>query len=200
MATSGLDPVGLVRQRIEENQATTRLLLEGGVVDAVATVAQRIIDAYRAGNKVIFFGNGGSAADAQHLAAEMCGRFLIDRRSLPALALADNIAAVTAIGNDYAFEDVFARQMQGFGAPGDVAVGISTSGQSENVVRAMQVARANGLCTVALTGGSGGRLAQVAELCLLMPSAETPRIQEGHALIGHILCELVESTLFASDT
>jgi D-sedoheptulose 7-phosphate isomerase len=198
MATSRIDAAVLVRQRIEENIAATRLLLDDGIVDACAGVAERIVEAYRAGNKVLFFGNGGSAADAQHLAAEMCGRFLIDRRSLPAIALADNVAALTAIGNDYAFEDVFARQIDGFGAPGDVAIGISTSGGSENVIRAITAARGNGLLTVALTGGSGGRLAQEAELCLCMPCTETPRIQEGHALVGHILCELVESALFAT--
>jgi len=198
LASASLTGAALVRRRVEDNLAMSARLLEPELVDRVSEVGERVIEAYQAGNKVILFGNGGSAADAQHLAAEMCGRFLIDRRALPAIALADNVAALTAIGNDYAYADVFARQIEGFGVAGDVAIGISTSGRSENVVRALELAGRRGLVTVALTGETGGRLPEVAELCLCMPSTETPRIQEAHALIGHILCELVESALFGA--
>ena len=129
----------------------------------------------------------------------MCGRFLLDRPPLPAIALADNVAVLTAIGNDYAFADVFVRQVEGLGEAGDVAIGISTSGRSENVIRAIEGARRAGLWTVGLTGASGGRLTQVADLCVCVPSTEVPRIQEAHALVGHILCELVESAMFEAN-
>jgi D-sedoheptulose 7-phosphate isomerase len=188
----------VVRRRLEESIALSQRLLRTSVVDDLAMVAEKVVDAYRAGNKVLFFGNGGSAADATHLAGEMCGRFLFDRRALPAIALADNVASVTAIANDYSFADVFARQIEGFGRPGDVAVGISTSGESENVIKAVQVARRNGLVTVAFTGGDGGRLAREADLVVCVPNRDTPRIQEAHTLLGHVLCELVEDALFGA--
>jgi D-sedoheptulose 7-phosphate isomerase len=188
----------LIERRIRESADVTRSLLEGDVVDRLAIVAATIVQTYVGGGQVLFFGNGGSAADAQHLAAEMCGRFLLDRRPLPALALADNNAATTAIANDYGYDQIFSRQVEAFGAPGDVAVGISTSGNSENVLRAVMVARDRGLTTVALTGTPGGRLAAAADVCISVPSNETPRIQEAHGLLGHVLCEIVESALFAS--
>ena len=197
MATGSARFSPLVRRRIGESVDVMRRLLDAELVDRVARVAERVVECYEAGGKVLFFGNGGSAADAQHLATEMCGRFLLERPALPAIALADNGAALTAIANDYAFADVFSRQVEAFGAPGDVAIGISTSGMSENVVRAIETARARGLATAALTGGSGGRLAAVAELCVTVPATEVPRIQEAHGLLGHVLCELVESALFA---
>ncbi|MGH9641616.1 MAG: SIS domain-containing protein, partial [Terriglobales bacterium] len=136
---------------------------------------------------------GGSAADAQHLAAEFVGRYLKERSALPALALTANTSALTAIANDYAYDLVFARQVQAVGNRGDVAFGISTSGNSPNVVKAMEVAAATGLVTVGLTGASGGRLRCVVEHCLCVPSNDTPRIQECHILTGHILCEIIES-------
>jgi D-sedoheptulose 7-phosphate isomerase len=190
------EPRTWVRQRIEESIALCWRLLQDALIDDVVKVAEHVVEAYRNGNKLLLFGNGGSAADAAHLAAEMSGRFLIDRRALPAIALADNVAAITAIGNDYSFADIFARQVEGFGSAGDVAIGISTSGRSENVIKAIEIARRLGLYTVGLTGASGGRLSQVADLCLCMPSTDVPRIQEAHTLVGHILCEVVESTMF----
>jgi D-sedoheptulose 7-phosphate isomerase len=164
--------------------------------DAVTAVAQSLIDAYRAGGKLILFGNGGSAGDAQHIAAEFVGRFQLERDPLPALALTVNGSALTAIANDYGYDEVFARQLRGLGAAGDVVVGISTSGGSANVIAALRAARSAGMVTVGFTGGDGGLMRAVCDHCLVVPSGDTPRIQEGHILLGHVLCELVESTLF----
>jgi D-sedoheptulose 7-phosphate isomerase len=184
------------RQRVADSLETTRRLLEGGELDRVAVVAALVADAYRGGGKTILFGNGGSAADAQHVAAEFLGRYLLERPSLPAIALSEP-SSLTAIGNDYAFADVFARQIEGLGRPGDVAIGISTSGSSENVIRGIRAARVRGMLTIGLTGANGRRLEEAAEHCIVIPSGETPRIQEGHILVCHVLCELVEQELFA---
>ncbi|MGH9527842.1 MAG: D-sedoheptulose-7-phosphate isomerase [Terriglobales bacterium] len=166
------------------------------LLPALTRAAEALIAAYRGGGKAIFFGNGGSAADAQHLAAEFLGRYLQERPALPALALAVNTSTVTAIGNDYGYEQVFARQIAAWARPGDVAVGISTSGNSANVIAAIQAAQERGARTIALTGEGGGKLAAVAEILLAVPSRETPRIQECHILMGHALCQAVESALF----
>ena len=174
-------------------------LLEDGLVDVIADVADRMTSVYRDGHKVLFFGNGGSAGDAQHLAAELVGRFRLERASLPALALVCNVSSMTAIANDYSYSDVFARQVESLGTAGDMAIGLSTSGRSENVLRGIAVAREKGLATVALTGEDGSHLAEIADVCVCVPARETARIQEGHLLIGHILCELVERTLFGGD-
>jgi D-sedoheptulose 7-phosphate isomerase len=162
---------------------------------ALIAAADALVAAYRAGHKALFFGNGGSAADAQHLAAEFLGRYLQRRAPLPALALNANSSAVTAIGNDYGFEEVFARQLEALAAPGDVAVGISTSGNSPSVLQAITRARRLGLFTIALTGASGGRLVGLADISIRVPSEETPRIQECHILAGHALCDAVERAL-----
>ncbi len=146
--------------------------------------------------KVLLFGNGGSAADSQHIAAELMGRFARERRALPAIALTVNTSNLTAISNDYSYEEVFARQIEALGRPGDVAVGISTSGNSPNVVKALERAKAAGLVTQALTGQRGGKCAEVADLALRAPSNDTPRIQELHITVGHIVCDLVEEALF----
>lgn len=164
---------------------------------ALATAAEALISAYRDGHKVLFFGNGGSAADAQHLAAEFLGRYLREREPLPALALHANSSALTAIGNDYGFDHVFSRQLKALAVRGDVAVGISTSGNSTNVVEAIACARSLGLVTIALTGNSGGRLRDLADILIAVPSEETPRIQECHILAGHALCDAVEQALTA---
>jgi D-sedoheptulose 7-phosphate isomerase len=161
----------------------------------MSAAAEALISAYRTGRKAIFFGNGGSAADAQHLAAEFVGRYLHPRDPLPALALSVNSSTVTAIGNDYGYDEVFARQLEAFGVPGDVAVGISTSGKSENVIRAVARARQLGLFTVALTGSSGGHLRGQVDVLIAAPSDETPRIQECHILVGHALCDVVEQAI-----
>ena len=162
---------------------------------AMTKAADALVSAYRMGRKAIFFGNGGSAADAQHLAAEFVGRYLRERKPLPALALNANSSAVTAISNDYGYVEVFARQLEALAAPGDVAVGISTSGNSPNVIQAMRVASRLGLFTIALTGASGGALRDVVDVLIAAPSEETPRIQECHILVGHSLCDAVEQAI-----
>ncbi len=189
----------LVRDRIQRSIAVKQtLLLDPDFQSKVAQVALKMVESFRAGGKVVFFGNGGSAADAQHLAAEFTGRYLKERRALPALALHGNSSAVTAIGNDYGFDLVFVRQLEAFGKEGDVAVGISTSGNSRNVLRALELARTKSIYTVALTGATGGKMKEAADCTIRIPSEETPRIQECHILTGHIICEIVEELLFAS--
>lgn len=162
---------------------------------ALTAAADALVSTYRNGGKVLFFGNGGSAADAQHLAAEFVGRFMLERDPLPALALNANSSAVTAIANDYGYDKIFARQLQALAAPGDIAVAISTSGNSPNVIAAVLCARRLGLFTMALTGASGGRLRDMVDALIAVPSEETPRIQECHILIGHALCDAVEQTV-----
>jgi len=158
-------------------------------------VGGRIAECLRGGGRVLAFGNGGSAADAQHLAGELVGRFLRDRAALSAIALTTDPSVVTAIGNDMGYEAVFRRQVEAHGRPGDVAVGITTSGRSPNVVQALQLARERGLVTVGLTGNGGGRLAGLVEYLVDVPHAETPRIQEVHAMVVHVLCQVVEEAM-----
>jgi len=162
---------------------------------ALTAAADALVAAYRAGHKALFFGNGGSAADAQHLAAEFVGRYLRQRDPLPALALNANSSAVTAIANDYGYEQVFARQLEAVAVRGDVAVAISTSGNSPSVVQAVLCARRLGLFTIALTGASGGHLRRIVDSLIVVPSEETPRIQECHILLGHALCDAVEQAV-----
>jgi D-sedoheptulose 7-phosphate isomerase len=186
-----------VRRSIEASIAVKEeLLADAKLVATVSRITQVMIDAFRTGNKVLLFGNGGSAADAQHIAAEFVGRFAFDRPALPALALSVNTSCVTAIGNDYGFDQVFSRQIEALAHRGDVALGISTSGNSANVLRAMATAKKIGLRTVGLTGLAGSQLADAVDHCICAPSNETPRIQECHILVGHIISELVEQTIF----
>jgi D-sedoheptulose 7-phosphate isomerase len=186
-----------VRCSIQASIAVKELLLQNTeIVCIVAKVSSVLVDAFRTGNKVILFGNGGSAADAQHIAAEFVGRFAFDRPALPALALSVNTSCVTAIGNDYGFDLVFSRQIEALAHRGDVAIGISTSGQSPNVLGAMATAKRMGLHTIGLTGFAGSKMTGVVDHCVRVPSNETPRIQECHILIGHIISELVEQTIF----
>ena len=165
------------------------------MIEAVEVLAA----ALRQGNKILIFGNGGSAADSQHMAAELIGRFQAERRSLPALALTTDSSALTALGNDYGFETVFARQLSGLGRAGDVAVAISTSGNAANVLRAVEEARTMGLRTIALTGGSGGRLAPLVEIPIIVASSVTARIQESHICVIHALCHLVEQQFLTTE-
>lgn len=188
--------VQLVRQRLAETIAVKQQMQQGDVAAQTVEVARAIIGSLRAGGKVIFFGNGGSAQDAGHLAAELMGRFAFDRPGLAAISLPDATAAITAIGNDYSYDEVFARQVLATGRPGDVVVGLTTSGNSPNVVRALEVARQAGMTTVTLTGASGGKVADVAELCIRVPSEDTARIQEACLHLGHSICEMVEAALF----
>src|SRR6266851_2545538 len=186
-----------VRTVIEASIATKQSMLGNReLISTAAKVSEILVHALKQGNKVLIFGNGGSAADAQHIAAELVGRFAFDRPALPALALSVNSSCVTAIGNDYGFDRVFSRQLEALARPGDIAIGISTSGNSANVLRAMSTAKEIGLKTIALTGNSGGKLRNNVDYCICVPSDETPRIQECHILIGHIISELVEREIF----
>lgn len=174
------------------------VLGSSALLEQIQRVIVRSAAALGNGNQLLFFGNGGSAADAQHLAAELVGRFYMERRALPAQALTTNPSIVTAIGNDYEYSEVFARQVQAMGRVGDVAFGISTSGRSENVVRGLKTAQEIGMYTVALTGHDGGALPGMVHECLCVPAEQTPRIQEAHILIGHLICEGIERALFES--
>jgi D-sedoheptulose 7-phosphate isomerase len=183
-----------VRQMFLESAATQTRFAEREV-GHIAAVGRRMAEALRQGGKILFCGNGGSAADAQHLAAEFVNRFRRDRGAMAALALTTDTSVLTSIGNDYGFERIFARQVEALGRPGDWLVGISTSGQSPNVLAAMEMARRLGLTTVAFSGGGGGPLASAADEAFVVPSHETPRIQETHITLGHALCAVVEDIL-----
>ena len=170
--------------------------LERDLAPAIAGTVSLLVDAFKGGNKLLVMGNGGSAADAQHFAAEMVGRFMLERRALPAIALTTNSSILTAIGNDYGFESIFSRQVEAHAAAGDVVVGISTSGNSPNVQLALQAAAQRGCRTVALLGRDGGSIKDFAEIPIVVPSHDTPRVQEAHIAVIHIVCDLVEKALF----
>jgi D-sedoheptulose 7-phosphate isomerase len=187
------DTLQLVAERVRESiEVKEAILKDERLMKAVQTTAQLCVQALQSGGKLIVFGNGGSAADAQHLAAELVGRYLVERRALAAIALTTNTSCLTAIGNDYSYDEVFSRQVEAIGNSGDVAIGISTSGNSKNVIQAMRTARKISLITVGMTGSDGGRLQQEVDHCLRVPSGQTPRIQEAHILLGHIMCEIIE--------
>jgi D-sedoheptulose 7-phosphate isomerase len=184
-----------VRDRIERSFRESLRVKEALLsrqVEAIEAAARALADALRSGGKILIFGNGGSAADAQHIAGELVGRYLRERRSLPAISLTTDTSILTAVGNDLGFENVFARQIEGLGRRGDVAWGISTSGRSPNVLEALKKARNVGMVTLGLTGGDGGGVKDLVDHWINVPSGETPRIQESHILVGHVLCELVE--------
>lgn len=166
--------------------------------DKIVQVAHVIGRAFQTGHKVLLFGNGGSATDAAHIAAEFVGRYKRERTPFPAIALATDIAAITCIANDYGFDELFARQVRAHGQAGDVAIAISTSGNSPNVLRGVEAAKAMGLTTVAWTGGSGGKLAGMVDFAFIVPSSLTARIQESHITLGHVLCELIEDHVLAN--
>lgn len=186
------------QEKIRDHQdVITRLSEDTGLLDTLRSVADLIVDTYRSGGKVLLCGNGGSAADCQHLAAELAGKFCMDRRPLEAVALTVNTSSLTAIGNDYGFDNVFARQVEGNGKKGDVLLGISTSGNSMNVIHAVTRARAMGISTVAMAGGDRhSKISEAADFCLHVPSTDTARIQEAHILMGHMLCGYIELALF----
>ena len=192
------DSAEILRSNLAESIETHELFLRESL-PALMAAGDALISAYRSGHKAIFFGNGGSAADAQHLAAEFLGRYLQERRPLPAIALHTNSSAVTAIANDYGYDQVFARQLEAFAVQGDVAVAISTSGNSRSVIEGVKCARRIGLYTVALTGSSGGLLRGCVNTVISVPSDATPRIQECHILAGHALCDVVERALVKCD-
>jgi D-sedoheptulose 7-phosphate isomerase len=178
----------------ESTEVKQRFLKEN--LPKLLEVINLISQTFEAGNKIFFFGNGGSAADAQHIAAEFVNRFVMDRPPLPAMALTTDTSILTSISNDVGFNETFSRQLKAHGKEGDVAVGISTSGNSSNIIKAFEVSKEAGIKTVALTGNDGGVLSKIADISLIVPSTSTPRIQEAHILIGHILCEMVEHQLF----
>jgi D-sedoheptulose 7-phosphate isomerase len=184
----------ILRTNIESSIQVHSKLLDA-CLPAMTAAANVLVTAYKSGHKALFFGNGGSAADAQHLAAEFVGRYLRERSPLPAVALSENTSAMTAISNDYGYDHVFSRQLEALALPGDVAVGISTSGNSPNVVAAIVSAKKMGLHTIGLTGASGGKMRELVDTLIAVPSSETPRIQECHILVGHALCDAVEQML-----
>ncbi len=165
-------------------------------LNAIRKATDAIMSTLKAKGKVILFGNGGSAADSQHIAAELVGRFLKERKALPAIALTTNTSTLTAIGNDYSYGQTFARQLDALAEKKDIVIGISTSGRAANVIEAVKLANKKGIMTIALTGGDGGELAKIAKISIIIPSKVTPRIQEAHITIGHIICQLVEDELF----
>jgi D-sedoheptulose 7-phosphate isomerase len=184
--------------------AKTRDLMGAMLADAellaeVEAVSRACVEALRRGNKVMFAGNGGSAADAQHLAAELVGKLVFDRPGLASVALNTDTSILTAIGNDYGYEHVFSRQVAAVGQKGDVLVGISTSGRSKNVIQALEEARRRGIVTVGLTGASGGEMRALCDHCIRIPAGETQKIQEGHIVVGHIFCALAEREMFGRD-
>jgi D-sedoheptulose 7-phosphate isomerase len=182
-----------IRQSIAVKQ---KILADSGIVNTIGEIALTCSQSLCDGNKIMFCGNGGSAADAQHLAAELSGRFYRDRQPLAAEALTVNTSYLTAVANDYSFAEIYARLVEGSGNEGDVLIGLSTSGNSENVIRAFQAAHRKGIITVGLTGESGGKLAALSDFIIRVPSTDTPRIQESHILIGHIICEFIERNIF----
>ena len=171
-------------------------VLERDMSQLIAETAALLVDTFKNNGKLLVMGNGGSAADSQHFAAEIVGRFKLERRALPAIALSTDTSILTAIGNDYGFESVFSRQVEALAVAGDVVVGISTSGNSPNVLKALQLSRELGCRTIGLLGKDGGSIKSFCDLALIVPTDDTPRIQEGHITIIHIVCDLVEKTLF----
>ena len=187
-----------IRQVFEESIEVKKRCL-GEQIDRIVTAIEWTADAFKKGGKLILFGNGGSAADAQHLAAEFVGRFKLERKALPAIALSTNTSSLTSIANDYSYDRVFARQVEAFGNKEDVVVGISTSGNAKSVIAGIEKAKGMGIRTIGLTGGDGGGLAALADLAITVSSPNTARIQEVHILIGHTICEMVEKKLSEND-
>lgn len=189
----------MIRAQLAEQRSLLKQIdLE--LADDIAAAVGMLVEALSVGNKLLVMGNGGSAADAQHFAAELVGRFRLERRALPAIALTTDTSALTAIGNDYGFDRIFSRQVEALARPGDVVIGISTSGNSVNIAQALQSARAAGCRTIALLGRGGGTIKGMVDLPLVMPADATPRIQEGHITVIHIICDLLEQAIFPGST
>ncbi len=186
-----------IKQAIQQSiELKEKILANDQTIQTIQEVVDVCIQAFKEGNKVLFCGNGGSAADAQHLAAELSGRFYFDRKPLNAEALHVNTSYVTAVANDYSFDEVFARSVKAKGKAGDLLIGLSTSGNSQNVINAFQTAKSLGMITVGITGKHGGNMKKPSDYLIDVPSVDTPRIQEAHVLIGHIICELIEARIF----
>lgn len=185
-----------IRSQIQENIGVAQGLIEG-YLDLIVIICNKLIAALKNANKILLCGNGGSAADSQHIAAEFINRFRKDRTPLPAIALTTDTSILTSISNDYDYKYSFSKQVQALGQRGDVLIGISTSGNADNVIEAVKAAKKNGLYTIGLTGDGGGKLKDAVDICIKVPSHDTPRIQEAHILIGHLLCDIVEKTIFS---
>ena len=181
-----------------EESAQVKVAFARDNADKIVEVVQLIAQAFREGKKVVLFGNGGSATDASHIAAEFVNRFLMERPPLPAIALNTDVAVLTSISNDYDYSQVFSKQLSALGHEGDVVIGISTSGNSPNVIKAIDVAKKNGMKTVVLTGGTGGKLANIADITFIVKTKHTPRIQETHITLGHTICQMVDEELFGN--
>lgn len=187
-----------IRKIMEQSIEVKQKILEDDLfIQSIKECVEVIVAAFKNGNKVLFCGNGGSASDAQHLAAEFSGRFYLDRDALPAEALHCNTSYLTAVANDYSYDVIYSRMIIGIGKEGDVLIGLSTSGNSKNIVNAFEAAQEKGMTTIAFTGSTGGKLKDLADILLNVPSNDTPRIQESHIMIGHIICELVEENYFS---
>lgn len=182
-----------VIQRIIQESIAAKEALAAQCVDSIERAAQAIIGSLKSGGKILVFGNGGSAADSQHMVAELVGRFKKERKPLPAIALTTNTSTLTAIANDYSYDVTFSRQVEALGKAGNIAFGISTSGNAKNVIEAIRKAKSIGLTTIGLTGGSGGALARECDIAIVVGSDNTPRIQESHLMVIHILCELIDN-------
>ena len=183
-----------------EDSANIKTTMARTLSDIIAKAAQIILDAFRAGRKVFLIGNGGSAADAQHIAAELAGRFKLERTGLPAIALTTNTSVLSALANDYGYEKVFSHQLEALAKDKDVLIAITTSGTSPNILKAVEMAHSKGVTVIGLTGAKGGKLKDSADLTIMVPSDDTPRIQEAHITIGHIICHLVEKGLFGESS
>lgn len=186
----------ITKQISDSVEVKTKILQDGDLLKQIEAVANKTIEAYKNNKKTLIAGNGGSAADAQHIAGEFVSRFYFDRPGLASIALTTDTSILTAIGNDYGYERVFARQVEANGANGDVFIGISTSGNSKNIVEAIKSAKERGIFTVGFTGAKGGIMKEMCDICICVPSNETPRIQESHIVIGHIICAIVEKEMF----
>ncbi len=187
-----------IKDQIKKSYETKQIIYEDEeLLNRIEKVSKLCVELYKTNNKTILAGNGGSAADAQHIAAELVGRYGFDRASLPSLALTTDTSSITAIGNDYGYDKVFSRQLEGMGQDGDIFIGISTSGNSQNIINAFKSAKEKNITTVALVGKDGGEMAEIADIALIVPSNSTPRIQESHILIGHIICDIIEKEIFA---
>jgi D-sedoheptulose 7-phosphate isomerase len=186
-----------IKDQIKKSYETKQAIYENDeLLNKIEEVSKLCVEIYRNSKKTIIAGNGGSAADAQHIAAELVGRYGFDRPSIPSLALTTDTSCLTAIGNDYGYDKVFSRQLEGMGQSGDLFIGISTSGNSKNIINAFEAAKQKGITTVALVGRDGGEMAKVADIAIVVPSESTPRIQESHILIGHIICDIIEKEIF----
>jgi D-sedoheptulose 7-phosphate isomerase len=194
-----MNAIEIVKEQIQKSVETKNAILgDTTLLEKIDKAAEVITNAYRTGNKTLLAGNGGSAADAQHIAGEFVSRFYFDRPGIPSIALTTDTSILTAIGNDYGYDRLFSRQVQAQGVSGDVFIGISTSGNSENIVKALEACKGKGIFTIGLTGSKPCQMDKLCDICIKVPSPETPRVQECHILIAHILCCIVEENLFGS--